>query len=171
MQVGMNTNVHHQGKTLHIQTEDSGSQHGHVVTHIFLAGTIIASKKVEYEFHTSPEILQALIKSLHHEMVSDLKSGHYDKKIILVRPRRPRGEVPLARQKKTIKSSPSPPKVNRSESTEINSPKVQSKDAKVSEDLKSDSESRAKGHGPWAIPKLNAYFEAQYSVPDDEESS
>jgi hypothetical protein len=171
MQVGMNTNVHHQGKTLHIQTEDSGSQHGHVVTHIFLAGTIIATKKIEYESHISPESLQILIKNLHHEMMSDLKSGHYNKKIMLARPRRPHGDIPLARQKKTIKTGPSYSKVKQSESAEINPPEVQSKDAKGSEELLLNSELRAKGHGPWAIPKLNAYFEDQYSGPDDEESS
>ena len=33
--LGYNNNVRHQGKLYHIQTEDSGTQHAHIFTHLF----------------------------------------------------------------------------------------------------------------------------------------
>ena len=47
--LGYNTNVRHLGKLYHIQTEDSGVRHPHVITHLFAdGGRIIASKKTTY---------------------------------------------------------------------------------------------------------------------------
>ena len=49
MILGINTDTKHKGKTFHIQTEDSGIQNPILVTHIFIGGTIIASKRSSYE--------------------------------------------------------------------------------------------------------------------------
>ena len=42
--LGYNTNVRHKGKLFHIQTEDSGIGHPHIITHLFAdGGRIVAS--------------------------------------------------------------------------------------------------------------------------------
>ena len=40
--LGYNNNLKHAGKLFHIQTEDSGVDHPHVITHLFTEGTILA---------------------------------------------------------------------------------------------------------------------------------
>ena len=45
MITGFNTNVRHGGRTFHVQTEDSGRAHPHVISHLYFGGTILASEK------------------------------------------------------------------------------------------------------------------------------
>ena len=40
---GYNTNVRHKGKLYHIQTEDSGINHPHIITHLFADGGRISA--------------------------------------------------------------------------------------------------------------------------------
>ncbi len=81
--LGYNTNVRHAGKLYHIQTEDSGVRHPHVITHLFAdGGRIIASKKTTYAEHVGAEDFQAIVKQLmraqHKEMFIALRDGVYD---------------------------------------------------------------------------------------------
>ena len=48
MILGLNTNHDHNGKVFHVQTEDSGLDNPVVVTHCFIGGTIIATRRSEY---------------------------------------------------------------------------------------------------------------------------
>ncbi len=79
---GFNHNVKHKGKLYHVQTEDSGPASGHIVTHLFLGGNILASKKTSYaELRGAPN-LSSLVRSLmeeqHKEMLRNLVNGVYD---------------------------------------------------------------------------------------------
>jgi len=81
--VGYNTNVRHKGKLYHIQTEDSGVNHPHIITHLFAdGGRIIASKKTEYAEHLGSQDLHAIVKQLmraqHKAMFIDLRDCVYD---------------------------------------------------------------------------------------------
>src|SRR5687767_14364798 len=63
--VGYNTNVRHKGKLYHIQTEDSGVHHPHIITHLFAdGGRIVASKKTDYAQHITVENLHEVVKKL-----------------------------------------------------------------------------------------------------------
>lgn len=63
--VGYNTNVRHRGKLYHIQTEDSGINHPHVITHLFAdGGRIIASRKTSYAEHVGAEDLASIVRKL-----------------------------------------------------------------------------------------------------------
>ena len=42
---GFNHNIKHKGKVYHVQTEDSGVNNPHIITHLFVGGNILASKK------------------------------------------------------------------------------------------------------------------------------
>jgi hypothetical protein len=81
--LGYNTNVRHKGKLYHIQTEDSGVNHPHIITHLFAdGGRIIASKKTEYAQHlgseTLPEIVKRLMQEQHKAMFIALRDCVYD---------------------------------------------------------------------------------------------
>ena len=51
MITGFNTNVRHGGRVFHVQTEDSGRDHPHVISHLYYGGTILASEKRDYAEH------------------------------------------------------------------------------------------------------------------------
>lgn len=81
--LGYNTNVRHKGKLYHIQTEDSGVNHPHIITHLFAdGGRIVASKKTEYAQHLGSSNLQAIVKKLmqeqHKAMFIALRDCVYD---------------------------------------------------------------------------------------------
>jgi hypothetical protein len=81
--LGYNTNVRHKGKLYHIQTEDSGIDHPHVITHLFAdGGRIVASKKTSYAERVGSEGLADQVKKLmqaqHKAMFIALRDGIYD---------------------------------------------------------------------------------------------
>lgn len=81
--LGYNTNVRHHGKLFHIQTEDSGSTHGHIFTHLFAdGGRIIASKKSTYKHWIGtekyPDIVKRLMRESHKAMFIALRDGLFD---------------------------------------------------------------------------------------------
>ena len=45
---GFNTNFRYRGVLFHVQTEDSGLENPHVITHLFHGGNIMASEKRDY---------------------------------------------------------------------------------------------------------------------------
>ena len=81
--LGYNTNVRHKSKLYHIQTEDSGVKHPHIITHLFAdGGRIIASKKTDYAQYVGSETLQEIVKRLmqeqHKAMFIALRDCVYD---------------------------------------------------------------------------------------------
>jgi hypothetical protein len=81
--LGYNTNVRHKGKLFHIQTEDSGINHPHIITHLFAdGGRIVASKKTSYAEHLGGQNLQETVKKLmqeqHKAMFIALRDCVYD---------------------------------------------------------------------------------------------
>ena len=81
--LGYNTNVRHKGRLYHIQTEDSGVGHPHIITHLFAdGGRIVGSKKTSYAEHLSSDSLQDTVKKLmqaqHKAMFIALRDGHFD---------------------------------------------------------------------------------------------
>lgn len=81
--LGYNTNVRHKGKLYHIQTEDSGIDHPHVITHLFAdGGRIVASKKTSYAERVGsdglPDQVKKLMQAQHKAMFIALRDGIYD---------------------------------------------------------------------------------------------
>jgi hypothetical protein len=81
--LGYNTNVRHKSKLYHIQTEDSGVNHPHIITHLFAdGGRIIASKKTTYEQYlgsaNQQEIVKKLMQEQHKAMFIALRDCVYD---------------------------------------------------------------------------------------------
>lgn len=82
MAVGFNHNIKHKGKMYHIQTEDSGLDNPHIITHLFVGGNILASKKTSYADIVGAENLAQVVRELmeeqHKEMLRNLINGVYD---------------------------------------------------------------------------------------------
>lgn len=81
--LGYNTNVRHKGKLYHIQTEDSGVQHPHIITHLFAdGGRVVASKKTSYADIVDTGGLQDRVKQMmrdqHKAMFIGLRDGEFD---------------------------------------------------------------------------------------------
>jgi hypothetical protein len=82
-QMGFNNNIKFQDQVFHVQTEDSGLDQPHIVTHLFAdGGRIVKSHKRSYQDAVSrpdvAEYVRALMKSQHLEMVLMLREGRFD---------------------------------------------------------------------------------------------
>jgi hypothetical protein len=86
-QMGFNNNIQFQGHTFHVQTEDSGLDSPHIITHLFAdGGRVIKSHKRSYAsaIDTETDIasyVRELMKAQHLEMVLLLREGRFDEVI------------------------------------------------------------------------------------------
>src|SRR5512137_3181156 len=82
MVVGFNHNIKYRGQTYHAQTEDSGADRAQVVTHLFIGGNIVASKRTSYAdiagAENLPDVVRALMEEQHKEVLRNLVHGVYD---------------------------------------------------------------------------------------------
>jgi hypothetical protein len=81
MLVGYNTNVPYKGTIYHVQTEDNGLKNPVIITLLYLKGTILASKKINYtHIASSPdykEKVRELMKEQHKNMIKELIAGKH----------------------------------------------------------------------------------------------
>jgi hypothetical protein len=82
--LGFNNNVRHKGRLFHIQTEDSGIRHPHVITHLFMdGGRILKTIKTSYAEHVGndrlAEVVRELMKAQHKTMFIALRDGQFDR--------------------------------------------------------------------------------------------
>ncbi len=79
---GFNHNIKYKDKIYHVQTEDSGEENPVVISHIFIGGNIIATKKTNYSHilgkDNMREILKSIMENQHKELIKELISGKYD---------------------------------------------------------------------------------------------
>jgi hypothetical protein len=79
--LGYNHNVRYAGRLWHVQTEDSGVNNPHVFTHLFHDGTILATKRLDYDPASEVSAVQKLMQTQHKAMLRELKAGQFDEKI------------------------------------------------------------------------------------------
>ncbi len=79
---GFNHNIKHKGRVFHIQTEDSGPKNPHIITHLFVGGNILASKKTRYDEivgqHEYENTVRSMMEEQHKQMLRNLINGVYD---------------------------------------------------------------------------------------------
>ncbi len=88
---GFNTNIRHRAVLFHVQTEDSGRAHPHIISHLYYGGTILASEKNGYGEllegeHGNEEIEDGVKKRMqeqHKEILRALRRGNFDKEIVV----------------------------------------------------------------------------------------
>jgi hypothetical protein len=81
--VGFNNNVRYHGRRFHIQTEDSGVNRPHIITHLFAdGGHIIKTLRTDYsEYVSDPDranVVHRLMREQHLAMALDLRDGRLD---------------------------------------------------------------------------------------------
>jgi hypothetical protein len=82
-QVGFNNNVKYKNRSFHIQTEDSGLDKPHIITHLFVdGGQVIKSHKRSYADQVAREdvaqYVRQLMKGQQLEMALALRDGKFD---------------------------------------------------------------------------------------------
>lgn len=82
-QMGFNNNIKFQNTVFHVQTEDSGLDQPHIITHLFAdGGRVIKSHKRSYaeqvQLENIAEYVRGLMKAQHLEMVMALRDGSFD---------------------------------------------------------------------------------------------
>jgi len=83
-QIGFNNNIRAKDQVFHIQTEDSGLNAPHVITHLFAdGGRVVKSHKRSYKAAIDREVdiaayVRQLMKAQHLEMVFALRNGQFD---------------------------------------------------------------------------------------------
>lgn len=80
--IGYNHDVPYAGRSYHVQTEDSGRAKGHIFTHVFHAGVIVASNKVGYGSVVHAVEIVELAKGSHKQMIRQLVHGGFDEDIV-----------------------------------------------------------------------------------------
>ena len=79
---GFNTNIRHRGVLFHVQSEDSGRDRPHIITHLYYGGTIVASEKSSYADRLDdPDLSQCvreLMEAQHKAVLEGLRSRAFD---------------------------------------------------------------------------------------------
>ncbi|MBV9495588.1 MAG: hypothetical protein JOZ54_15180 [Acidobacteria bacterium] len=82
MITGFNTDIRHNDKVYHIQTEDKGLQNPYIESLVYVGGEILASKKTSYAEQLKSGIDEKLIGGLmeqqHRTMIAAIKRGRFD---------------------------------------------------------------------------------------------
>ena len=82
MITGFNTDIKHNEKVYHIQTEDKGLQNPYIESLVYVGGEILASKKTSYAEQATSGVDEKWIGSLmeqqHRTMIAAIKRGRFD---------------------------------------------------------------------------------------------
>lgn len=82
---GYNHNIKYKDDIFHVQTEDSGVEKAHVITHLFIGGNIINTDKQSYaHLLDNPDWRKKVVEmmqSMHKNMMKGLIKGAYDDRI------------------------------------------------------------------------------------------
>ena len=82
MITGFNTDIKHNDKVYHIQTEDKGLSNPYIESLVYVGGEILASKKTSYAEQVKTGIDEKWIGSLmeqqHRTMIAAIKRGRFD---------------------------------------------------------------------------------------------
>ncbi len=93
MITGFNTDIKHNEKVYHIQTEDKGLQNPYIESLVYVGGEILASKKTSYADQVGAGIDEKWIGSLmeqqHRTMIAAIKRGRFDSAADATRASRP----------------------------------------------------------------------------------
>ena len=82
MITGFNTDIKHNEKVYHIQTEDKGLQNPYIESLVYVGGEILASKKTSYAEQAKTGIdekwIGGLMEQQHRTMIAAIKRGRFD---------------------------------------------------------------------------------------------
>jgi hypothetical protein len=103
---GFNTDIRHNDKVYHIQTEDKGLQNPYIESLVYVGGEILASKKTSYADQLKTGVdekwIGGLMEQQHRTMIAAIKRGRFDA------PADATQSAPLPRTKTIAQPVPSP---------------------------------------------------------------
>lgn len=86
MITGYNTDIKHNDKVFHVQTEDKGNNNPVIESLIYVGGEILASTKTSYAERLAAgadeKIIGELMELQHKKMIAAIKRGRFDKKLV-----------------------------------------------------------------------------------------
>ena len=75
---GFNTDVQHQGRVLHVQTEVTSRPNKQITTLLFEGGTILHTQKTKLTGKEENDVLRGQMEAQHCEFIESLRSGTFD---------------------------------------------------------------------------------------------
>src|SRR5690349_24967605 len=79
---GFNTDIRHNEKVYHIQTEDKGVGNPYIESLVYVGGEILASKKTSYAEQLKTGVddkwIGGLMEQQHRTMIAAIKRGRFD---------------------------------------------------------------------------------------------
>ncbi|MGA7613927.1 MAG: hypothetical protein WBX15_01995 [Thermoanaerobaculia bacterium] len=84
MITGFNTDIRHNDRIFHIQTEDKGLNNPYIESLVYVGGEILASKKTSYVEHVNPgapideKLIASMMEHQHRTMIAAIKRGKLD---------------------------------------------------------------------------------------------
>lgn len=76
MVTGLNSDIEHDGKIYHVQTEDGGLRNPIILTRVFCGGIVVSSRKTSYVYLLDREdlkgVVEQLMKEQHQEMIQEI---------------------------------------------------------------------------------------------------
>ncbi|HEX7150074.1 MAG TPA: hypothetical protein VF618_01205 [Thermoanaerobaculia bacterium] len=82
MITGFNTDIKHNDKVYHVQTEDKGTANPYIESLVYVGGEILASKKTSYAEQLKTGIdekwIAGLMEQQHRTMIAAIKRGRFD---------------------------------------------------------------------------------------------
>jgi len=79
---GYNTDVKHNNRVFHIQTEDKGDSSPHIESLVYVGGQILATRKTSYaeliESGRDDKAVQDLMEQQHRTMIAAIQRGRFD---------------------------------------------------------------------------------------------
>lgn len=79
---GLNTEVVHNGKSYHVQTQDKGIDAHYVESLIYKSGRLLSSRRTFYTaFLSSPDLKERIMKIIdqqHNEVLKNINEGKFD---------------------------------------------------------------------------------------------
>ena len=82
MITGFNTDIKHNEKVYHVQTEDKGMANPYIESLVYVGGEILASKKTSYAEQLKGGVddkwIGGLMEQQHRTMIAAIKRGRFD---------------------------------------------------------------------------------------------
>ena len=82
MITGFNTDVRHNGRVFHIQTEDKGDTVPEIESLVYLAGEILATRRMSYadaiQNGRDDRVVQDLLEKQHRTLIAGIQRGRFD---------------------------------------------------------------------------------------------
>lgn len=83
MLTGFNTDITHNGRVFHVQTEDKGKENPVIETLIYLGGEIIDARRTSYRSILQkrgfqPKLIYKLMERQHKLAIADIRAGRFD---------------------------------------------------------------------------------------------